>query len=243
MGYSDSYTVIVGSWKWWALISDDSIDVTSDDNTPSSNLREKSKSPCISNGNTLGNMMHHQGGGHPGRNESSNLNSSGGASGNVNNNRNAGVSVPAHSTTSINFPGTGHVSVNTVDIPSAIYNPAHETIYETSARLLFMAVKWAKNLPSFGSLPFRDQVRLIRLELFEGILWQNQFKLRLRKLLDQLTIIIVGDPTWGVLGWPFPTQCHPVVHAGWGCLPFLYYRPLVPLTKWKGSPGKTSKFL
>ncbi|XP_037949940.1 photoreceptor-specific nuclear receptor isoform X2 [Teleopsis dalmanni] len=32
-----------------------------------------------------------------------------------------------------------------------------ETVYETSARLLFMAVKWAKNLPSFSSLSFRDQ--------------------------------------------------------------------------------------
>lgn len=41
---------------------------------------------------------------------------------------------------------------------SAIYPPVHETVYETSARLLFMAVKWAKNLPSFASLPFRDQV-------------------------------------------------------------------------------------
>lgn len=36
--------------------------------------------------------------------------------------------------------------------------PGQETIYETSARLLFMAVKWAKNLPSFANLPFRDQV-------------------------------------------------------------------------------------
>ncbi|XP_037949939.1 photoreceptor-specific nuclear receptor isoform X1 [Teleopsis dalmanni] len=36
-----------------------------------------------------------------------------------------------------------------------------ETVYETSARLLFMAVKWAKNLPSFSSLSFRDQVILL----------------------------------------------------------------------------------
>ncbi|XP_054278952.1 photoreceptor-specific nuclear receptor-like [Macrosteles quadrilineatus] len=42
-----------------------------------------------------------------------------------------------------------------------LYHPAHETVYETSARLLFMAVKWAKNLPSFASLPFRDQVILL----------------------------------------------------------------------------------
>lgn len=42
----------------------------------------------------------------------------------------------------------------------ALYPSTHETVYETSARLLFMAVKWAKNLPSFASLPFRDQVSL-----------------------------------------------------------------------------------
>ncbi|XP_074863048.1 photoreceptor-specific nuclear receptor [Carettochelys insculpta] len=36
-----------------------------------------------------------------------------------------------------------------------------ETVYETSARLLFMAVKWAKNLPVFSNLPFRDQVILL----------------------------------------------------------------------------------
>ena len=39
-----------------------------------------------------------------------------------------------------------------------LYVHQHETVYETSARLLFMAVKWAKNLPSFASLSFRDQV-------------------------------------------------------------------------------------
>ncbi|KAH9500942.1 Photoreceptor-specific nuclear receptor [Bulinus truncatus] len=44
---------------------------------------------------------------------------------------------------------------------TAIYPPGHETLYECSARLLFMAVKWAKNLPSFANLPFRDQVILL----------------------------------------------------------------------------------
>lgn len=34
-----------------------------------------------------------------------------------------------------------------------------ESMYETSARLLFMSVKWAKNLPVFAHLPFRDQVK------------------------------------------------------------------------------------
>ncbi|KAL1114857.1 hypothetical protein AAG570_007681 [Ranatra chinensis] len=42
-----------------------------------------------------------------------------------------------------------------------VYPTAQETVYETAARLLFMAVKWAKNLPSFASLPFRDQVILL----------------------------------------------------------------------------------
>ncbi|XP_029992384.1 photoreceptor-specific nuclear receptor [Sphaeramia orbicularis] len=36
-----------------------------------------------------------------------------------------------------------------------------ESVYETSARLLFMSVKWAKNLPVFSLLPFRDQVILL----------------------------------------------------------------------------------
>ncbi len=33
-----------------------------------------------------------------------------------------------------------------------------DNVYETAARLLFMAVKWTKSLPSFAGLPFRDQV-------------------------------------------------------------------------------------
>ncbi|XP_078237164.1 photoreceptor-specific nuclear receptor isoform X1 [Pogona vitticeps] len=43
--------------------------------------------------------------------------------------------------------------------PSSAASP--ESVYETSARLLFMAVKWAKNLPVFSNLPFRDQVILL----------------------------------------------------------------------------------
>ncbi|XP_055048249.1 photoreceptor-specific nuclear receptor isoform X1 [Misgurnus anguillicaudatus] len=45
---------------------------------------------------------------------------------------------------------------------SALYpTRAPESVYETSARLLFMSVKWAKNLPVFSHLPFRDQVILL----------------------------------------------------------------------------------
>ncbi|XP_015836759.1 photoreceptor-specific nuclear receptor isoform X1 [Tribolium castaneum] len=61
-------------------------------------------------------------------------------------------------------------------LTSGLYPSTHETIYETSARLLFMAVKWAKNLPSFASLPFRDQVILLEeawseLFLLNAIQW------------------------------------------------------------------------
>lgn len=45
---------------------------------------------------------------------------------------------------------------------SALYPSREpESVYETSARLLFMSVKWAKNLPVFSHLPFRDQVILL----------------------------------------------------------------------------------
>lgn len=61
-------------------------------------------------------------------------------------------------------------------LPSKFYGHPQETIFETSARLLFMAVKWAKNLPSFASLPFRDQVILLEeswseLFLLNAIQW------------------------------------------------------------------------
>ncbi|XP_047519659.1 photoreceptor-specific nuclear receptor-like isoform X1 [Pieris napi] len=51
-----------------------------------------------------------------------------------------------------------------------------ESAAETAARLLFMAVKWAKNLPSFASLSFRDQVILLEeawseLFLLNAIQW------------------------------------------------------------------------
>ncbi|XP_055597844.1 photoreceptor-specific nuclear receptor-like isoform X2 [Uranotaenia lowii] len=74
---------------------------------------------------------------------------------------------------------------NNSSIPSLVNHPLYgqspmfnfqETIYETSARLLFMAVKWAKNLPSFASLTFRDQVILLEeswaeLFLLNAIQW------------------------------------------------------------------------
>ncbi|XP_034109363.1 photoreceptor-specific nuclear receptor [Drosophila albomicans] len=64
-----------------------------------------------------------------------------------------------------------------------LYNHQHETVYETSARLLFMAVKWAKNLPSFARLSFRDQVILLEES------WSELF------LLNAIQWCIPLDPT------------------------------------------------
>ncbi|XP_040596188.1 photoreceptor-specific nuclear receptor [Mesocricetus auratus] len=51
------------------------------------------------------------------------------------------------------------VTSNDPEFPASPCNL--DGIHETSARLLFMAVKWAKNLPVFSNLPFRDQVILL----------------------------------------------------------------------------------
>ncbi|XP_058263430.1 photoreceptor-specific nuclear receptor [Hemibagrus wyckioides] len=56
-----------------------------------------------------------------------------------------------------NEPETSSPESNTTLYPYS----GPESIYETSARLLFMSVKWAKNLPVFSHLPFRDQVILL----------------------------------------------------------------------------------
>lgn len=57
---------------------------------------------------------------------------------------------------------------------------AAELVCEAAARLLFMSVKWVKNLPAFVALPFVDQALLIEdawTELF--VLGAAQFQLPL----------------------------------------------------------------
>ncbi|XP_066052347.1 photoreceptor-specific nuclear receptor isoform X1 [Chamaea fasciata] len=71
-----------------------------------------------------------------------------------------------------------------------------ENIYETSARLLFMAVKWAKNLPVFSNLPFRDQVILLEeawseLFLLCAIQWSMP--------LESCPLLAVPEPSPGKL--------------------------------------------
>ena len=52
--------------------------------------------------------------------------------------------------------GTEELSSNPRVTDSGLFS--RETVYETAARLLFMAVRWTKNLTSFASLPQEDQV-------------------------------------------------------------------------------------
>ncbi|NWH38916.1 NR2E3 protein, partial [Chloropsis hardwickii] len=86
--------------------------------------------------------------------------------------------------------GTGEYQV--APYPAA----SPENIYETSARLLFMAVKWAKNLPVFSNLPFRDQVILLEeawseLFLLCAIQWSMP--------LESCPLLAVPEPAPGKL--------------------------------------------
>ncbi|XP_045048881.2 photoreceptor-specific nuclear receptor isoform X2 [Desmodus rotundus] len=57
------------------------------------------------------------------------------------------------------------VTSNDPECPSSPYSSPSprglDGAHETSARLLFLAAKWAKSLPVFSKLPFRDQVILL----------------------------------------------------------------------------------
>ena len=63
-----------------------------------------------------------------------------------------------------------------------------ETIYELSAHLLFMNIRWAKNLPTFMAFPFQDQNFLLEeswCQLF--VLGVSQFALPIEA--DTLNVI------------------------------------------------------
>nr|XP_014346731.1 PREDICTED: photoreceptor-specific nuclear receptor isoform X2 [Latimeria chalumnae] len=83
----------------------------------------------------------------------------------------------------------------------SIYPPSSpENIYETSARLLFMAVKWAKNLPVFSNLPFRDQVILLEeawseLFLLCAIQWSMPLESCPLLSVPELSPSLQGKPT------------------------------------------------
>lgn len=84
-----------------------------------------------------------------------------------------------------------------------------ENVQEASTRLLFLAIKWAKNLPSFASLSFRDQVcdrwnipsnNLIISFIIKRVAF-------FRKKYSLFTVKIVGRK----LVRPLPSQCIPMV--------------------------------
>ena len=63
------------------------------------------------------------------------------------------------------------------DCTVSLYYSSPEAVCEAAAKLLFMSVKWARNIPSFLNLPFRDQVRTIPpaiIVLFQ--LWHSSFR-------------------------------------------------------------------
>ncbi|XP_034541927.1 photoreceptor-specific nuclear receptor isoform X2 [Notolabrus celidotus] len=82
-----------------------------------------------------------------------------------------------------------------------------ETVYETSARLLFMSVKWAKNLPAFAHLPFRDQVILLEES------WSEMFLLcaiQWSLPLDSCPLLSLPEhspPQQGKICLPMTDQC------------------------------------
>lgn len=88
---------------------------------------------------------------------------------------------------------------------SSMYSTQNETVYETSARLLFMAVKWAKNLPSFASLSLRDQVII-----------NNIYN---SKLL--IYYIFQGNTSGGIMVGIIFTKCHSMEYSSRTRIPTL----------------------
>lgn len=74
-----------------------------------------------------------------------------------------------------------------------------ETVCEAAARILFMSVKWAKNVPAFVNLPFRDQVTLLE----EG--WRELFVLgaaQFQMPIDAVPLLAAA----GISGDQSPTE-------------------------------------
>ncbi|XP_047500746.1 nuclear receptor subfamily 2 group E member 1-like [Penaeus chinensis] len=66
-------------------------------------------------------------------------------------------STPPTPTSTALTPGAPPISV---DPGSLVITPA-DSVYENAAKLLFLGVKWARSIPSFMQLPFRDQAILL----------------------------------------------------------------------------------
>lgn len=127
-----------------------------------------------------------------------------------------------------------------------------ESVYETSARLLFMSVKWAKNLPVFSHLPFRDQVRESDVLISPTLLnprWVSECAVqysqrnhcfwlfccfKISNIVDMVfasfnptSFVIIGDSAWGSMERAISSLCNSVVSTS-GQLPSAV--PAWPLT-------------
>ncbi|KAJ8304630.1 hypothetical protein KUTeg_018213 [Tegillarca granosa] len=110
--------------------------------------------------------------------------------------------------TSVEHERTHHAHVGSHFHETALYSPGQETIYECSARLLFMAVRWAKNLPSFANLPFRDQVILLEeawseLFLLCAIQWSMP--------METSPLLAIPDHTQNILNNGKNGPCYPEI--------------------------------
>ncbi|CAG0888497.1 unnamed protein product [Cyprideis torosa] len=89
--------------------------------------------------------------------------------------------------------------------------------HETAARLLVMSVKWAKNLPSFASLPFRDQSAISRSDELNDQSVQRSCHLSPVCHFETRTrVVILLEDSWSelfllcVLQWSLPYEKCPL---------------------------------
>ena len=61
--------------------------------------------------------------------------------------------------TSYSIPAV-HSQKSQLSVPSSFHHSV-DGIYESAARLLYLSVTWARNVPAFLQLPFRDQIILL----------------------------------------------------------------------------------
>lgn len=76
--------------------------------------------------------------------------------------------------------------------------PGPESVYEISAHLLFMAVKWAKNLPVFCHLQFRDQVRFTHI-VCPQVTFEKCVLMFYIAMSHYIPLLFAGDSTGGDL--------------------------------------------
>ena len=85
-----------------------------------------------------------------------------------------------------------------VGTPPVMFQPSPENLYESAVQLLYMSVTWARNIPTFLDLPFRDQAILLEegwSELFVLSMAQFSFPLDMGPLLNAAGLQVDRVPT------------------------------------------------